>query len=93
MLICIQEYISKIVHLFIIPLGIYYTEWVMFYICSLFFMSYFLLALRYENKGVDGSWVCYEQLGVWCSFNTLWLDSSPHTLYFWGDGEISPNFA
>jgi len=26
MLICIQEYISKIVHLFIIPLGIYYTE-------------------------------------------------------------------
>ena len=26
---------------------------------------------------MDGSWVFYEQLGVWCNFNIPWLDSLP----------------
>jgi len=25
---------------------------------------------------MEGSWVCYRQLGVWCNINILWLDSS-----------------
>ena len=32
-----------------------------------------------------------RQLGVWCSFNILWILCL--VPLFWGDGEISPNFA
>jgi len=38
---------------------------------------------------MDGSWVCYEQLGVWCNFNIPWLDSLPFPSFFRGDGEIA----
>jgi len=39
----------------------------MFYLCYLFF----LLAHRSHNQRMDGSSVCYEQLGVWYNFNIL----------------------
>jgi len=42
--------------------------------------NFFIFYLCYpvdEKQQTDGSWVCYEQLGVWCNFNIPWLDSSP----------------
>ena len=27
---------------------------------------------------MDGSWIRYDKLAVWCNFNIPWLDSSPH---------------
>jgi len=38
---------------------------------------------------MDGSWVFYEQLGVWCNFNIPCLDSSPHPLIFGKMGKLS----
>jgi len=31
---------------------------------------------------MDGSWVCYKQLGMCCNFNIPWLDSSPRLPIF-----------
>ena len=36
-----------------------------------------LLALTSQNRRMGSSWICYEQFGVWCNFNILWLDSLP----------------
>ena len=55
--------------------SVYYTKVLMFYSCYLFFI-FSLLILRSQNRRMVGSWVCYEQLGVWCSFNIPILDSS-----------------
>jgi len=37
---------------------------------------------------MDGWWVCYEQLGVWCNFSILWLDPSPHLPIFGENGKL-----
>ena len=61
-----------------------YTEWFVLLISSFFS---FLLALRSQNQRSDESWVCYEQLWIWCNFNISWLDSSPRHLLSrrWGN--------
>jgi len=42
------------------------------YVTYLFILFFFkLLALRSQNQRMDDSWVCYDELGVWCSFNIL----------------------
>ena len=37
---------------------------------------------------MDGSRVCYRQLGVWCNFNIPWLDSSPCSFIFGEVGKL-----
>ena len=32
---------------------------------------------RSQNQQMNGSWICYVKLRVWCNCNILWLDSSP----------------
>ena len=67
-------------HIVISPLGIIYTTDLLFPSVACFFI--FLLALRSQNQRMDGLWVCYEQLEIWCNFNILWLDSLPHPPIF-----------
>jgi len=43
-----------------------------------------------EKQRMDGSWVCYEQLGGWCSCNIPWLDSSPRPPIFRDMGKLPP---
>jgi len=52
-----------------------------------YFFIFSLLTLRSQNRRMVGSWVCYEQLGVWCSFNIPRLDSSLVPLFsgWWGN--------
>ena len=52
------------------------------------FVFFFLLALRSQNQWMDCSWVCYEQLGVWCNFNITMIGFFASTPYFWGDGKL-----
>ena len=60
----------------------------MFYLCYLFL--FFLLPLRSQNRRMDGSWLCYEQLvGYGVIFNIIWLDSSPRRLVFWEMRKLS----
>jgi len=37
---------------------------------------------------MDDSWVCYDELGVWCNFNILWLDSWPCSPIFGEMGKL-----
>jgi len=55
-----------------------------------FFIFAFSLTLRSQNQCMDASWVCYEQLGIWCSFSIPRLDSSPSPP--WGTWGNCPKF-
>jgi len=39
-----------------------------FYLCHFFVYFFSLLARISQNQWMDGSWVFYEQLGVWCDW-------------------------
>ena len=55
----------------------------MLYPCFLFLN--FLLALRSQNQQMDGSWVRYEQLGIWCDFEIGFFASSRCFSWRWGN--------
>jgi len=67
------------------------TGVLMFYLCYSFLYFFSSLVLRSHNQQMGGSWVCYEQLGVWCNFNISWFGFFASSPYFRGDGEIAPN--
>jgi len=54
----------------------------------LLLFNFFFISPRSQKQWMDGSWECYEQLGVWCNFNIQWLDSFLRPPVLWEMGKL-----
>ena len=67
-------------------LGRVYQRTYVLHLLLIFSFFPLLLALRSQNQRINGSWVCYKQLGVWCNFNSRnWILSLVPFFGRWGN--------